>query len=134
MAEGGGIGPRSTEGTRAYKARSSGQLVTLRSGLIIGASSRSVPRPAKDIGTGLRVFARPHDEVQRRWGRAMRILSMGTLLLNSLAAFSVDRNLRTALGWVCRNAVLKAYRRDSLARVPFDFHSQIPAQITNYER
>jgi len=77
MAEGGGIGPRSSKGTPAYKAGPSSQLGRPPVGLfvVILITARSAS-PPKEIGTGLSVLAQPHDEAAQRWGRAINILSM----------------------------------------------------------
>ena len=73
MAESGGIGPRSSKGTAAYKAapaaKQSPSGRAIKECLITARSA-----PAKEIGTGLYVVAQPHDEVSQRWGGAIYIL------------------------------------------------------------
>jgi len=76
MAESGGLQPRSSKGTPAYKAGSSSPASSLSGVGYVRCliTARSVP--AKEIGTGLCVFAQAHDEVLRRWGRAIHILGI----------------------------------------------------------
>jgi hypothetical protein len=62
MAEGGGIGPRSSKGTAAYKAAPSSQLVALRSGKTDTHHGPCQCFPHKNPGRGLRVIAQLHGD------------------------------------------------------------------------
>lgn len=66
MAEGGGIGPRSSKGTRAYKARSAAKQSPSGHGIHKGHHG-SIRIPGQGFGeSGLRVFAQLYGDVLQR--------------------------------------------------------------------
>lgn len=120
----GGFNPVPTREHSPIKRVLAALLVRSPFGAIWGTSSRLDSRPATEIESGLRVFAQPHDEVSRRWGRAIAILSMSRYTSPvDYFHFSIDGKLGTALRWVCYSLqpILKAHLKGNSARVPFRF-------------
>jgi len=79
MAEGGGIGPRSNEGTAAYKAAPSCQLVALRSSKSKLTTARFASLPKRSAN---RAFVlSPNSTVNMGWNQAATLRTLKLLSL-----------------------------------------------------